>query len=303
MDFFLYILYNIFGSDTMDKIILVNKDKGMTSRDVCNSVSRLLNEKKVGHFGTLDPMATGLLVLGLGTYTKIESLLTNSDKKYEVEVLVGKSTDTYDITGNSIDEDYDKKIDITFLKKILSTFIGTYMQEVPIYSAVRVNGKRLYKYAREGKKVILPKKEVTIYNIDNISLYKKDNNTYFSFNILVSSGTYIRSLINDISKKIDIPMCMSALNRTMCCSFNIKDSSTLDDIKSGNYKSLDLEDFLDLEIMEIPSFLEKKVLNGNKIDVISNRMILFRKNNKNIALYKSYGTYMKPNLVFKNTNN
>lgn len=287
----------------MDKLILVNKDKGLTSRDICNSISKILKENKVGHFGTLDPMATGLLVIGLGSYTKIGKLFSNTNKKYEVEVLIGKKTDTYDITGSIIKEDYTKTISEDHLKKVLSSFIGTYMQEVPIYSAVRVNGKRLYEYARNNETVKLPKKEVTIYNIDNISLYKKEGNMYFSFNTLVSSGTYIRSLINDISKRINIPLCMSSLNRTMCCGFNINDSSTLNEIEKGNYKELTIENFLDLDIKQVPKDMEKKVLNGNKIDVLSNKMILFKKNNTNIALYGNYKDYMKPYLVFKNIKN
>ena len=283
----------------MDKLLLINKDKGMTSREVCDYVKRILEEPKIGHFGTLDPLATGLLVLGLGRFTKIGNLFENNDKEYEVEVLIGKSTDTYDITGNTIKEDY-KKVTLEKLTEALNSFIGKYLQEVPIYSAVHVNGKRLYEYARSGEKVDLPKKEVSIFKIDNIKLFEKDNNKYFSFKVLVSSGTYIRSLINDISKKIDIPLCMSALNRTKASSFDLKDAYTLEDIRKGNYKLLSLEDFLDIEIMEIPKEIEKYVLNGNKIDIISDKMILFRKDGKNIALYKVYKNDMKPYLIFKN---
>ena len=283
----------------MDKLLLINKDKGMTSREVCDYVKRILEEPKIGHFGTLDPLATGLLVLGLGRFTKIGNLFENNNKEYEVEVLIGKSTDTYDITGNTIKEDY-KKVTLEKLTEALNSFIGKYLQEVPIYSAVHVNGKRLYEYARSGEKVDLPKKEVSIFKIDNIKLFEKDNNKYFSFKVIVSSGTYIRSLINDISKKIDIPLCMSALNRTKASSFDLKDAYTLEDIRKGNYKLLSLEDFLDIEIMEIPKEIEKYVLNGNKIDIISDKMILFRKDGKNIALYKVYKNDMKPYLIFKN---
>lgn len=283
----------------MDGLILINKEKGMTSREVCSKVSNLLREKKVGHFGTLDPLATGLLVLGLESYTKVGSLLTDNRKEYEVEVLIGKSTDTYDITGSTLLEDYTKIITLDEIKKVLKTFIGTYMQEVPLYSSVHVAGKRLYEYGRRGEEVILPKKEVTIYKIENVKFYKNDNNKYFSFKVLVSSGTYIRSLINDISKKLDIPLCMSALNRTMCCSFNINNSYTLTDIENSNYKTLSLEDFLDVEIREIPKDLEKYILNGNKINIISTKMVLFRKDGNNISLYKVSNNYMKPILTFK----
>ena len=284
----------------MDNIILINKDKNMTSREVCDKVSKLLNEKKVGHFGTLDPMATGLLVIGLGKLTKLSTIIENHDKEYEVEVLIGKSTDTYDITGKTIIEDYKSKIDEQILKEAIKSFIGTYLQEVPKYSAVRVNGKRLYEYARENIEVILPKKEVTIYSIENINFFKRENKNYLSFKTKVSSGTYIRSLINDISKKINIPLCMSALNRTMCCNLYLDNAYTLDNIKNNNYKLLNIEDILDITIMEVPSDLEKYIINGNKIKKISKKMILFKKDDKNIALYKVYNNYMKPVLIFKN---
>lgn len=283
----------------MDKLILVNKKEGVTSRDVCNKISKILNEKKVGHFGTLDPLATGLLVIGLGSFTKIGSLLSDTTKEYEVEVLIGTSTDTYDITGNILEEKKEN-ISLEKLKEVLNSFVGTYNQEVPIYSSVHVNGKRLYEYARENKEVSLPKKEVTIFSVSNISLYTKNNNNYFSFKTLVSSGTYIRSLINDISKKVNIPMCMNALNRTKCLGFNIKDSYTISSIEKGSYKLLDIENVLDVLIKQVPKDLETNILNGNKIDLISDKYILFKKDNKNIALYGKYKNSMKPYLIFKN---
>lgn len=282
----------------MDKVLLINKEKGMTSRAVCDYISNILEEKKIGHFGTLDPVATGLLVLGVGSLTKIGNLFKNTNKEYEVEVLVGTSTDTYDITGNILKVS-NKTITLDYLEKVLKSFICTYEQEVPIYSAVRVEGKRLYEYAREGKDVSLPKKEVTIYDIHDIKLLKRDGHNYFSFKTLVSSGTYIRSLINDISKKIDIPLCMSALNRTMCCGFKLENANSIRDIETNNYKALSLEDVLDIEVKEIPKSLENSILNGNKISKISDKMILFRKDNKDIVLYGVYNEEMKPYLTFK----
>ena len=282
----------------MDGILLINKDKDMTSRDVVNILSKKFKQKKIGHFGTLDPMATGLLVIGMGAYTKSQVLFSNENKEYEVEVLIGKSTDTYDITGNILNEkDYD--IDKDSLISCLSSFIGSYLQEVPIYSAVKVNGKKLYDYARSNQDVVLPKREVTIYDIKFGSLYERDNSKYFNFTCLVSKGTYIRSLINDISKKLGILMCMSSLKRTKCGNFTLNDSNSISDINSNKYKLLTARDFLDITIMEIPSDLEKLILNGSEIEKISNKYILFTKEGVNISIYGPFNNKMKPYLTFK----
>ena len=145
----------------MNEIILVNKPKGITSRDVVNKISKILNTKKVGHNGTLDPLATGVLVITTNKYTKLNNLLSSREKEYIAEVKIGIETDTLDITGNII-EKKEEHLDINKLKTTLKKYKKTYMQEVPKYSAVKVNGKKLYEYAREGIEVTLPKKEVTI---------------------------------------------------------------------------------------------------------------------------------------------
>lgn len=284
----------------MNGIILINKEKGYTSRDVVNIISSTLGTKKVGHFGTLDPLAEGLLILGIGSYTKVGKFLENDTKEYIAEILIGTSTDTYDIQGTIIAEIKDVKLDKMIIQNALNKFKTTYMQQVPIYSATRIGGKRLYQYAREGEEVELPKKEVTIYDIELVDIYEKDNNIYFSFKCLVSKGTYIRSLINDISKELNIPLCMSALVRTKQDKFSINDSYTISDIKSGNYKFLNIRDVLDIEEMEIPKELEKKILNGSKIDKLSDKMVLFTKGKKDIVVYAPYSDEMKPVLTLKN---
>lgn len=282
----------------MNKILLVNKEKNYTSRDVVNIISKKFNTKKVGHFGTLDPLATGLLVIGIGSFTKLGNLLENDTKEYICEVLIGKSTNTYDITGETIKEVKDYNLSKELLTKTLKSFQKEYIQEVPIYSAVKVNGKKLYEYARNNEKVELPSKKVIIFNIDLIEL--KDN--YFSFSSKVSKGTYIRSLINDISNKLDIPMCMASLQRISQDKFLLKDAFTLKDIENNNYKLLDIEDIFDTLKLEIPKDIEKKVLNGSLIDNIYNKdKVIFTKNNNNYVLYTIYEkdkTKLKPFLFF-----
>ena len=281
----------------MDKVLLVNKEKGYTSRDVVNCIANKLKEKKVGHFGTLDPLAEGLLVIGIGKLTKIGNLFSDETKDYEVEVLLGISTDTYDITGKVVSTSSSFSQDE--ITEALLSFKKTYYQEVPIYSAVKVNGKKLYEYARKQQEVELPKKEVTIFALNDLKFYQKNNNNYLSFKTTVSKGTYIRSLINDLAKKTNTSMCMNSLKRTRCGSFFLKDAYTLEDIKNDNFKFLDITDCLDIEKKEIPSNLEKKILNGSKINLINSKMILFTKNNNYIALYGNYQNQMKPYLTFK----
>ena len=284
----------------MNEIILINKPKGYTSRDIVNIVSKQLNTKKVGHFGTLDPLADGLLIIGTGSYTKLGNFLKDDTKEYIAEVLIGASTDTYDTEGTILEKLEDVSITKEEIENILKLFQKTYNQEVPIYSATKVNGKKLYEYARSGIKVELPKKEVTIYDIELIDLYEKEGNKYFSFEAKVSKGTYIRSLINDISKELNIPLCMSALTRTKQDKFFLKDANTIENIKNKKYKSLNIRDVLDIEEKEIPLELEKKILNGSKIERLSDNMILFTKNNIDIVLYAPYKDEMKPVLTLKN---
>lgn len=283
----------------MDGIILVNKEKGYTSRDVVNIIGKILKTKKVGHFGTLDPLATGLLIIGIGSYTKLGNYLLDDSKDYIAEVLIGTSTDTYDVTGNVLKRKNNFCLDKKNLEEALNSFKGKYMQEVPIYSAVKVNGRKLYEYARSGEKVKLPKKEVEIFDIKLLDFYEKDKNNYFKFKVSVSKGTYIRSLINDLSKKLDIPLCMSNLKRVRQDKFLLENASDISDIENGNYKLLNVREVLDLDEREITKEKEKLILNGSVIDKISDKLVLFTKNKEDIVLYGPYKDKMKPYLFFK----
>lgn len=266
----------------MDGIILINKEKNYTSRDVVNIISKHLNTKKVGHFGTLDPLATGLLIIGVGKYTKFQKVLEDETKEYEVEILLGKSTDTYDITGNVVEEIDNLSINKNQIKKALLSFKGKYFQEVPIYSAVKIKGKKLYEYARNKETVDLPAKEVEVFSISNISF--KQN--YLSFTCLVSKGFYIRSLVNALSKLINIPMCMNNLKRTKINKFNLSDAYSIKDFLNYNHTFYDISKLFNYKKIELSSLLEKEILNGVKIDnIYQEDKILFTKNNKLLALY------------------
>lgn len=263
----------------MDGIILFNKEKNMTSRDVCNMVAKKLNIKRIGHTGTLDPLATGLMVLCINEGCKLQEELTGHDKDYIVKVRLGIKTDTYDITGNIIKEDNNYSLNKEQLLEALNSFTPGYFQKVPIYSAVKVNGKKLYEYARSNMEVSLPVHEVKISNI-NILEFEHDS---FTFSVTVSSGTYIRSLVNDLSDKLKICMTMEELKRTRIGNFKLERASSLD-----NLKIIPIIDavFFDKYIID-DDILYKKVRNGVKIEnTFGKNKILFIKDNKPIAIYK-----------------
>jgi tRNA pseudouridine55 synthase len=281
----------------MDGIILVNKESGMTSRDVVNKISHIFNTKKVGHTGTLDPMATGVLAIGIGKALKVLEYITALEKEYEAEITIGINTDTLDITGKVL-ETKDVNITNDEIDKVLDSFIGDYDMEVPKYSAVRVNGKRLYEYARNNEEVELPIHKVKIYSLERTSDIK-DNK--FTIKCKVSKGTYIRSLVRDISSRLNTVGVMSKLNRTSQGKFNIEDSYTLDDIEEGNYKLIDIVDAIDLPKVEIDENLLKKISNGVKLkDDFNLDIFCFTHNNQIIAIYRKVDGMVKPVKVFNN---
>ena len=213
----------------MNGFILVNKKKNMTSRDVVNSLTKILNTKKIGHTGTLDPFAEGILLVAVNKGLKVVKLLNYKDKEYIAKVKLGIKTDTLDITGNILEEKKEE-LNKEELAPVLKSFIGDYSYEVPIYSAIKVNGKKLYEYARNNQKVELPIKNSYIYDIKLIDF--KDNS--FTFSVKVSNGTYIRALVRDISKKLNKLMTLEELTRTKVDNLLIENSYTLEDIKNNN---------------------------------------------------------------------
>ncbi len=279
----------------MQGILLVDKPINLTSRDVVNEVSKILNIKKIGHTGTLDPMATGVLVLCVGNYTKLASLLTSLDKEYVATVQLGIQTDTLDITGQILKEEAPK-LPEEKLRQTLTKQIGEYLQEVPIYSAVKVKGKKLYEYARNNEAVELPQRKVCIKEIELLAYVP---NKSFTFRCLVSKGTYIRSLIRDLTKAMGVLGVMSALRRTKQGEFSIEDTYTLEQIKKQNFTYMkDRLLFKDYFKVEVSNELKQKIENGQILDNIYNQdNIVFMYNNHIIALYQRYDkdkTKIKP---------
>lgn len=287
----------------MDNIIVVNKDKDYTSRDVVNVIGKIFNTKKVGHTGTLDPLATGVLIICMNKALKVVDLITASDKEYIAKVVLGIDTDTLDITGNIINE-CKTDVNVDMVKSVLNSFVGKSIQEVPKYSAVKVNGKKLYEYARNGIDVELPKREIQIFDIELISdIDIVDGHQEFSFRVKVSKGTYIRSLIRDIGIKLGCFACMKELTRTKQGKFSIDKSYTLNDIKNGNYKLLNIKDVIDIEKVVVSDDMLFKIKNGMILDkfFISDKALILDNNGNEIGIYKIYdkdSKKVKPDKIF-----
>jgi len=271
----------------MNGILIIDKPKNVTSRDVVNDVIKKFNTKKVGHTGTLDPLATGVLVVCIGKATKLVEELTSTEKEYVASVTLGIKTDTLDSMGSILFEEnvYKTKEQII---NVLNSFKGFYDQEVPIYSAVKRNGKKLYEYAREGIEIELPKRTVEIKEIELLDdIEYKNNKTMFKFKCTVSKGTYIRSLINDIADRLDTIGIMTNLRRIRQGNFKIEDSIKIEDIDSSSIKNI--IDVLPYKKIELTEDIRKKVENGALVNNIYNSdEILFIENKEAIALYKKY---------------
>ena len=277
----------------MNGILIVNKSEGFTSRDVVNKLSKIFNTKKIGHTGTLDPIAKGVLVVVIGKYTKLCEDLTQTYKEYIATFKLGILTDTLDITGKILDE---KDVTVTEeeIRNVIASYKCVYDQEVPIYSSVKINGRKLYEYARNGENVVLPKRKVDIKNIEVIDI----NKDIVKIKCLVSKGTYIRSLIRDIGLSLNPFATMTDLIRIKQGIFDIRDSYTLEDIENGNYKLIDIEDVMDICVIDDNTYL-KNVTNGVKLKLdIENKYILFKHEGNNIALYKKDNDYFRMYIHF-----
>lgn len=209
-------------------LILINKPKGYTSHDIVNLVRKTLNTKKVGHTGTLDPNATGVLPILIGNATKISKYLVEHSKTYIATLKLGEKTDTGDNEGNVIEKAYEfNNITKNKIEEVLKGFIGKQTQTPPMYSAIKVDGKKLYEYAREGKTIKVNPREIQIYSIKLFSFNKKDE---IIFEVECSKGTYIRTLCEDIAKKLGTIGYMKELERTKVNEFSIENSIKIDEL-------------------------------------------------------------------------
>lgn len=271
----------------MNGLVVIDKDKGYTSRDVVNIVSGVLGTKKVGHTGTLDPLATGVMVVGVGKGLKVSELITGYDKVYEARVIIGYETETLDMEGNIVKWgrfDYTKGD----IERVIREFPREYEQVVPIYSAVKVNGKRLYKSARRGDVVDLPKRMVSIYEMDLISDVEVfENHTEFDIRCKVSKGTYIRSLVRDIGEKLGSYGTLMDLRRTRQGNFGLDGAYSIDDIKSGNFELKKIGEVLDIPKVWVSDDMLFKIRNGCKVKkFFEGDMALVMDGDSEVAIYR-----------------
>lgn len=278
----------------MNGVIVVNKPEGITSRDVVNKLVKVFGTKSIGHIGTLDPMATGVLVCLIGKYTKLGSIMVNHEKEYVATFKLNVLSDTLDSEGKVIKTD-NKIISLEDMNGAIEHFNGlTYMQEVPIYSAVKVNGKKLYDYARSNEDVILPKKEVTIYKLELVSF---EDEVKIKCN--VSKGTYIRALIRDICAYLGTYGIMTDLVRTKLGDYDKSDAYSLDDISNGKYKLYSLEDIFNLDVRYINNDNHKQIYNGNIVKDKNSNYILYKDGDKAVAFYTRINEEeLKPLIMF-----
>ena len=254
----------------MNGVLNVLKPSGMTSFDVISSLRKLLKIKKIGHAGTLDPMAAGVLPLCLGRATKAIEFMIEKDKLYRAELTLGISTDTQDSTGNVISSSAVTATD-TEIIDVINSFTGSYMQLPPMYSAIKVNGKKLYELAREGKEVERKAREVKIYSVDIIDIDRSGKETKLLFDVSCSKGTYIRTLCSDIGDKLGCGGHMSFLLRKKAGPFELSSACTLEEItqafQADQLDSLIInteEIFSGLQEINLNPEQERKLLNGVK---------------------------------------
>ena len=279
----------------------IYKQRGITSHDVVFKARKILKMKKIGHAGTLDPEVDGVLLLLLGGATKVSDYAMDLGKSYRAEVCLGIKTTTEDLTGEVLEESNVSDIDINKIKDVLQTLIGEIEQTPPIYSAVKVKGKKLYEYARAGKfDVEIPSRKVNIYDVEFIegSDYYKDNKFYFSINISCGKGTYVRTIATDIGKKLNLPSTMSKLTRTRSGKIELDNCLTLSEVEQLLEKNKLEEKLLkkeyaleEYQFVEIPKFRAQQVMNGLRFrknqfpDYDFTDGIVFTYENEAIAIY------------------
>lgn len=285
-------------------IINIFKEKGFTSHDVVAKMRGILKQKKMGHSGTLDPDATGVLPVLLGNATVLSDMLTDKSKEYEAVMLLGVSTDTQDITGKILEKRDTSNLNKDTVKEIILSFLGEYMQLPPMYSALKVGGKKLVDLAREGKEVKREPRAVYIFDIDIMDISLPE----VKFKAKVSKGTYIRTLCHDIGEKLSVGGCMESLIRTRVDRFYINDAITLKQVEENREcikkNILSVEEYFSFlpKINTSPEF-DKYLHNGNKLKLDkkpenSELYRLYDSKDRFIAIYKKEMTELKPFKMF-----
>ncbi|MDF7639063.1 tRNA pseudouridine(55) synthase TruB [Lactobacillus sp. ESL0791] len=291
----------------LNGILVIDKDEGMTSADVVYHLRKALHIKKIGHAGTLDPDVTGVLPIAIGQATKLIELMHTKNKQYQGEGLFGYSTDSYDISGQVLEQkSLTSPLLAEQIQEQMTTFTGEITQVPPIYSAVRVNGKHLYEYARAGIEVERPKRQVTVQSYRLLGEPKFDGEKgqeAFGFVIECSKGTYVRSLVNDLGAKLGVPAVMTKLRRTASSGFTLAQAVKLDQVIAQPERITDwlqpLDNFFrEYEQVDLRPELWLKVKNGAAISLTNGaEKLALRYNNKVKAIYQKKGTLYVPALM------
>ena len=260
----------------MDGIIIINKEKNWTSNDVVQKIKGIFHEK-VGHTGTLDPLATGVIPILVGKGTLLSKYLVNHDKEYIATIKLGEKSSTGDLEGEIIEQQKvaENMLDENYILDVLEKFKGTITQKPPIYSAIKINGKKLYEYARKGQDVDIPKRNIEIYEIELISISKKDMT--IKYRVHCSKGTYIRTLCEDIAKELGTVGYMKELHRTKVGEFLLKASFKISEIEEKNEIEkylITIESFFyNKEKIELSANDLTRFLNGVKIKMLKNNEV------------------------------
>ncbi|PLA45201.1 tRNA pseudouridine(55) synthase TruB [Lactobacillus jensenii] len=286
-------------------ILVINKSKGMTSGDVVYKLRKILKTRKVGHAGTLDPEVEGVLPIAIGQATKLIELMHERPKSYTGRGLFGFSTDSYDTDGKVLKrKDVTEKISCDKIQEGMDSFLGKIDQVPPIYSAVKVNGKRLYEYAREGIPVTRPVRSVEIFKYQLIEpVTYQDGQEEFGFDIECSKGTYVRSLVNDLGEKLGYPAVMTHLQRTSSSGFDLKQAIRLEELEKNPELAvkyiLPIDSFFaDYETIDMSEGIWQKVKNGNAISLRNDaKKVALRYNKKVKAIYELKSHTYRPYLM------
>ena len=301
----------------MEGVVLLHKPKGMTSHDCVFKLRKILREKRIGHTGTLDPDVTGVLPICVGRATKIAQFLTSETKTYEGEVTLGFSTTTEDASGEVVEtKNVDRVITRKEVEEVLAALTGTIEQMPPMFSAVKVNGKKLYEYARAGQEVERPVRTITIHEfvlLDDREVFEGENIS-FRFRVTCSKGTYVRTLAVMIGEKLGFPSHMSHLVRTASGEFLLEDCISFEEIEenvqNGTVESIFIS--IDEALSKFPKMVvdekqAEKIKNGmflkNELQITAQFITVFDKNDRCLAIYEHHPKHpgmLKPMKVLVN---
>jgi len=270
----------------MDGLLLIDKKEGLTSYDIIKLVKRLYHTKKVGHCGTLDPFASGLLIIGVNQATKVMNYLEHDYKVYETTIKLGSSTDTYDLTGKVVSESSINKVTKEEILNVLNSFKGEITQVPPIYSSIHIDGKHLYEYARNNEEVEIPSRKVTIFELELLDF----GDDFIKVYVKCSRGTYIRSLGYDIAKALNNDGHLTYLRRISIGNLSVNDANSYDDLVNQTVNLKKVDEVISFNCIEVTTNQLIRVYNGQPFEIndCNYDRIFIKDNNEVVAIYAKH---------------